>query len=73
MLAGSWKGCKTKGKVTTCKVGKTKILYASKKKTVKRPSGVTQVCKLTASACSGLEDQGGSARSGCPDRALVAR
>ena len=47
MLAGSWKGCKTKGKVTTCKVGKTKILYASKKKTVKRPSGVTQVCKLT--------------------------
>ena len=38
MLAGSWKGCKTKGKVTTCKVGKTKILYASKKKTVKRPS-----------------------------------
>jgi GH35 family endo-1,4-beta-xylanase len=47
LLAGSWKGCKTKGKVTTCKVGKTKILYASKKKTVKRPSGVTQVCKLT--------------------------
>ncbi len=47
MLAGSWKGCKTKGKVTTCKVGTTKILYASKKKTVKRPSGVTQVCKLT--------------------------
>ncbi|MEZ5119120.1 MAG: glycosyl hydrolase [Candidatus Nanopelagicales bacterium] len=47
MLAGSWKGCKTKGKVTTCKVGKTKILYASKKKTVKRPSGVTQLCKLT--------------------------
>ena len=47
MLAGSWKGCKTKGKVTTCKVGKTKILYASKKKTVKRPSGVKQVCKLT--------------------------
>ena len=47
MLAGSWKGCKTKGKVTTCKVGKTKILYASTKKTVKRPSGVKQVCKLT--------------------------
>ena len=47
MSAGSWKGCKTKGKVTTCKVGKTRIVYSSKTKTVKRPSGITQVCRLT--------------------------
>ncbi|MEZ5184671.1 MAG: glycosyl hydrolase [Candidatus Nanopelagicales bacterium] len=51
MTAGSWKGCTTKAKVTTCKVGTSRIMFASKSKSVKRPSGVTTVCKLTGS-CS---------------------
>ena len=47
LTAGSWKGCKTKRGVTTCKVGKSKIVYARKKTTVKRTKRIDTVCKLT--------------------------
>ena len=47
LSAGSWTGCKTFGAVTTCTVGKTKVVYASQPTTIKRPSGITQVSKLS--------------------------
>lgn len=47
LTAGPWKGCTSNGAVTTCKVGKSRILYASKKTSVRPPSKVTTVCKLT--------------------------
>ncbi|MEI2642926.1 MAG: hypothetical protein V9G10_11515 [Candidatus Nanopelagicales bacterium] len=50
MSAGSWKGCKGSS-VTTCTVGKTRIVYAAKSTSIKRPSGITRVCKLNGN-CS---------------------
>jgi hypothetical protein len=50
MAAGAWKGCKGSS-VTTCRVGSTRIVYASKARSIPRPAGVTQVCKLTG-ACA---------------------
>jgi hypothetical protein len=47
----SWKGCKTSGAVTTCRVGATRILYASQATTVKRPAGLKTRCTL-AGKCS---------------------
>ncbi len=47
LTSGSWKGCKSSGAVTTCTVGKTKVVYASKPTTIKRPGGITQVGKLS--------------------------
>jgi hypothetical protein len=52
MRAGSWKGCKSKGKVTTCRIGKSKVVYASKSTRIKRPKAVTQVCTLTGKCSS---------------------
>ena len=49
LSAGAWKGCKTSGGVTTCTVGATRIAYAAKSTTIKRPAKVTQVTTLTGS------------------------
>jgi hypothetical protein len=46
MSAGAWKGCKGSG-VTTCRVGSTRIVYAAKPRSIAKPGGVTQVCKLS--------------------------
>jgi len=43
----SWKGCKSSGGVTTCRVGNSKIVYAASPKTIKRPGGVKTKCTLT--------------------------
>ncbi len=50
MTAGSWKGCKDSRGVTTCRVGATKIVYASKSTSLKRPAGVTTVTTLTGAS-----------------------
>jgi len=49
LSAGTWTGCKTSGGVTTCSVGATRIAYAAKATTIKRPSGVTTVTTLSGS------------------------
>ena len=43
----TWKGCRTSGGVTTCRVGSARVLYASGKRTVKRPAGVKTKCTLS--------------------------
>ena len=43
----TWKGCRTSGGVTTCRVGSARVLYSSGKRTVKRPGGVTTKCTLS--------------------------
>ena len=43
----TWKGCRTSGGVTTCRVGNARVLYASGKRTVKRPAGVKTKCTLS--------------------------
>lgn len=50
MTTGSWKGCKDSRAVTTCTVGATKIVYAAKSTSLKRPSGVTTVTTLTGAS-----------------------
>ncbi|MEZ5184122.1 MAG: hypothetical protein R2720_00115 [Candidatus Nanopelagicales bacterium] len=47
LTRGSWKGCRSKGLMTTCRVGKSRIVYAGKKSSIRRPRGVTTVCRLT--------------------------
>ncbi len=47
MLGGAWKGCKDSGRVTTCTVGGTRIVYATKSTNLKRPAGVTKVTTLS--------------------------
>jgi len=49
LSAGSWKGCKTSRGVTTCTVGASRIAFATKSTTIKRPAGVTTVTTLTGS------------------------
>jgi polysaccharide biosynthesis protein PslG len=44
MSGKTWRGCKVKSSVTTCRVGSESIVYGSKKrKTIKVPRGVTVV------------------------------
>jgi len=50
LTAGSWKGCKDARGVTTCTVGATKIVYAAKSTSLKRPAGVTTVTTLTGAS-----------------------
>jgi GH35 family endo-1,4-beta-xylanase len=44
---GAWQGCRSSGQVTNCTIGKTKVAYANRPTTVRRPSGVTKVTKLS--------------------------
>ena len=50
LTAGSWKGCKDARGVTTCTVGATKIVFAAKSTSLKRPAGVTTVTTLSGSS-----------------------
>ncbi|HQR78584.1 MAG TPA: glycosyl hydrolase [Actinomycetota bacterium] len=49
LTAGDWKGCKDVKGVTTCSVGSTTIAYAAKPASIKRPAGISVVCKLSGS------------------------
>ena len=49
MTSGSWRGC-SGSSVTICKVGKTRIVYAAKPTSIKKPGGVTTVTKLNGSS-----------------------
>ena len=50
LTAGSWKGCKDARGVTTCTVGATKIVFAAKSTSLKRPAGVTTVTTLSGAS-----------------------
>ena len=54
MLAGKWRGCSQSGTVTTCRVGTTRIVYAVKPTSIRRPGGLKQVCKLSG-VCSAAQ------------------
>jgi hypothetical protein len=43
MSGKTWRGCKVKSSVTTCRVGGESIVYAAKRKTIRIPKGVTTV------------------------------
>ncbi len=43
MSGKTWRGCKVKSSVTTCRVGNESIVYASKRKTIRIPKGVNVV------------------------------
>jgi hypothetical protein len=46
MQAGKWRGCATSAGVTRCRVGGSQIVFASGKKTITLPKGLSERCTL---------------------------